>query len=86
MEQEHAEQPQGAQARKLVPLTEWPSRFGWPPLGGLRSMVHNAEKNGFHRVIRRVGTRVLLDVDEWNAWVDTQDAEASAKLKRPTAR
>ena len=36
-------------------------------------MVHNAEKNGFHRVIRRVGTRVLLDVDEWNLWVDAQN-------------
>ncbi len=57
---------------RLIPLTEWNQYHPWPPLGGLRHLVFNAEYNGFDRVVRRVGRRVLIDEAAFFKWVDAQ--------------
>lgn len=57
----------------LIPLTEWPKHHAWPPLGGLRYLVFNADKNGFSSVIRRVGKRVLISEPEFFEWVEKQN-------------
>ena len=64
-------------APRLIPLTAWPKFHQWPPLGGLRHLVFNADKNGFDKVIRRCGRRVLLDETAFFAWVDAQNAGAA---------
>lgn len=66
------ETPTALQPR-LIPLTEWPKHHEWPPLGGLRHLVFNAQTNGFDRVIRRVGRRVLIDEQAFFEWVDEQN-------------
>ena len=58
---------------RLIPLTEWPAHHPWPKLGGLRHLVFHADKNGFDRVIRRVGRRVLIDEAAFFAWVAEQN-------------
>lgn len=58
--------------RKLIPLVEWPKMHTWPPLGGLRHLVFHAKANGFDRVIRRIGKRILIDEQEFFNWVDGQ--------------
>lgn len=60
-------------SRHLIPLTKWPENHSYPPLGQLRALVFNANKNGFHKVIRRCGRRVLLDQDEYFIWLDSQN-------------
>ena len=60
--------------RKLIPLTEWPNHHSYPPMGQLRALVFNAKDNGFDKVIRRVGKRILLDEAEYYAWVDKQES------------
>jgi len=57
---------------RLIPLTQWGEHHSWPPLGGLRHLVFHANSNGFDRVIRRVGRRVLIDEDAFFRWVDEQ--------------
>lgn len=57
----------------LIPVTEWPKHHSWPPLGGLRHLVFNAQTNGFDKVIRRVGRRVLIDEQAFFEWVDAQN-------------
>ncbi|MCB9729125.1 MAG: hypothetical protein H6744_21615 [Deltaproteobacteria bacterium] len=59
---------------RLIPLTQWNKHHTWPPYGGLRHLVHHADKNGFTRVIRRVGRRVLIDEQAFFEWVDTQNS------------
>lgn len=55
---------------RFVPVTHWNQRHAWPPIGGLRHLIFNAQSNGFDQVIRRVGRRVLIDEQAFFAWVD----------------
>ncbi len=57
---------------RLIPVTEWSQHHSWPPLGGLRHLIFHADSNDFHRVIRRVGRRVLIDEQAFFAWVEQQ--------------
>ena len=67
-------QPQlpAASSPRLIPASAWNQHFEWPPQGGLRHLIFHAKNNGFDRVVRRVGRRVLIDVNAFFAWVDSQ--------------
>ena len=54
----------------FIPVTDWNQRHPWPPIGGLRHLIFHAASNGFDKVIRRVGRRVLIDEAAFFAWVD----------------
>ncbi len=56
---------------RLIPLTNWNQHHAWPPIGGLRHLVFFENTNGFHKVVRRVGRRVLIDEAAFFAWVDS---------------
>lgn len=56
--------------RKLIPIPQWNDLHPWPPQGGLRHLIFNAEKNGFNKVIKRVGRRVLIDEEAFFLWLD----------------
>lgn len=60
----------GAAHTRLIPLTDWNNHHAWPPIGGLRHLVFFENTNGFNKVIRRVGRRVLIDEAAFFAWVD----------------
>lgn len=62
---------------KLIPVTVWAERHAWPPIGGLRHLIFFAESNGFNRVVKRVGRRVLIDEAAFFEWVSQQDGKAS---------
>jgi hypothetical protein len=66
---------------KLIPLTEWAAHHSYPPIGQLRSLVFNAQKNGFDQCIRRIGRRVLIDEASFFAWVETQNQKLSGGAK-----
>ncbi len=55
---------------RVIPLTKWNEYHEWPPLGGLRHLVFNANTNGFDKVMRKVGRRVLIDEDAFFEWVN----------------
>lgn len=60
---------------KYLTVRQWVNEHPWPPIGGLRHLIFNAEANGFNKVIRRIGRRVLIDEDEFFNWVNTQGAK-----------
>ena len=67
-------------SNRLIPVTEWNKHHTWPPLGGLRHLVFHEATNGFARVVKRVGRRVLIDERAFFEWVDeqnTSDPQAS---------
>lgn len=61
---------------KLIPLTSWSLFHPWPSVSGLRYWVFHSETNGFNKVIRRVGKRILIDEAAFFDWVNSQQGEA----------
>ncbi len=67
-------QTEGSPPARLIPVTKWPERHEWPPIGGLRHLIFNARTNGFDKVIKRCGRRVLIDEKAFFVWLDNQNA------------
>lgn len=59
--------------RRLIPVPDWNKHHPWPPVGGLRHLIHYAKDNGFDNVIRRAGRRVLIDESAFFEWLDKQN-------------
>lgn len=56
--------------RTLIPVSEWPLHYTWPPIGGLRHLIFQ-NRDGFRdKVVVRCGRRVLIDVDKFHQWLD----------------
>jgi hypothetical protein len=62
---------------RWITVRDWGKHHDWPPIGGLRFLIFNAERNGFSNVIRRVGRRILINEQAFFAWVDAQGKPAS---------
>lgn len=58
------------QRSRLIPVTKWNNYHAWPPIGGLRHLIFNAGTNGFNKVIRRVGRRILIKENAFFRWVE----------------
>lgn len=58
---------------RLIPLTEWSKYHVYPPVGGLRHLVFYSDENGFHKVVKRIGRRVLIDETAFFEWVKEQN-------------
>ena len=55
---------------RLIPVTKWNDYYDYPKLGGLRALIFNEHTNGFDKVIRRIGRRVLIKEDAFFQWVE----------------
>lgn len=60
---------------KLIPAADWDKYHPWPPIGGLRHLIFFAESNGFNKVIRRIGRRVLIDEAAFFKWANSSNTE-----------
>lgn len=38
----------------------------------IRWLIFNEKQNGFNVCVRRVGRKVLLDLDQFDSWIDEQ--------------
>lgn len=63
----------------LIAITDWAKFHRWPPLGGLRHLVFNAKKNGFEKVIKRCGRRILIDEKKFFEFVEQKNKETFSK-------
>lgn len=61
---------------QLIPVPHWNKYHPWPPIGGLRHLIFNAESTGFNKVLRRIGRRVLIDEAAFFEWVNSQGGKA----------
>lgn len=57
---------------RLIPVSEWNNYHIWPVTSGLRYLIARGQSNGFNRVFRRVGRRLLIDERKFFAWVEAQ--------------
>lgn len=54
---------------RYIPVPDWNKHHVWPSVAGLRNLIFNRDKNGFSKVIKKVGKRVLIDEAAFSAWV-----------------
>jgi hypothetical protein len=59
--------------KRLIPVPKWNEFHTWPTVNGLRYYIFNAEFNGFNRVIKRIGRRILIDEAAFHTWVEEQN-------------
>jgi hypothetical protein len=71
-----------ASALRFWTVKDWAANHSWPSEGGLRHLIFYADKNGFSRVIRRIGRRILLNEQEFMAWVENQKGDSLDGLER----
>ena len=67
---------QNEQKINLIPVTKWNDYHLYPTIGALRALIFNAHKNGFDKVIRRIGGRVLIKEDAFFEWVEEVNTKA----------
>ena len=60
---------------RFLTVRQWCSEHSWPPKGGLRHLIFNANKNGLGQAIKKVGKRVLIDEAAFFSWVGNQRKE-----------
>jgi hypothetical protein len=66
---------------RLIPVPDWNKYHAWPPKGGLRHLIFNADTNGFKTAFKRVGRRVLERFRLWCSGI-TAMAEVLAAFGR----
>jgi hypothetical protein len=71
-----APEVQGPPGRRLIPLSSWNDYHPWPTEAALRHLKKHASHNGFRRVIRIIGERIVIDEQAFFVWVDEVDASA----------
>ena len=57
----------------LIPVPKWKEYYEWPTEAGLRYYIFNAEFNGFDKVIKRIGRRILIDENQFFQWVENKN-------------
>lgn len=67
---------------RLIPVPQWPEVHPWPSVAGLRHLIHFEKDNGFDRVVRRIGGRVLIDEQAFFAWADSVSAPKQNRRRR----
>jgi hypothetical protein len=70
---------------KLIPVNEWGNHHPWPPIGGLRHLIFHEETNGFDKVVRRIGSRVLIDEAAFFEWVNEATKPRTKKRRRASS-
>jgi|GEM_PF-1356085 len=58
------------QGKRLIPVTKWNNYYDFPTVSALRQLIFNQHKNGFDKVVRRVGGRIVIKEDEFFRWAE----------------
>ena len=65
----------------LIPLSKFNEYFKYPSVGALRQYNFNAHRNGFDKVIRRIGCRLYIFMPAFKEWVDNGTRQKACKSK-----
>ena len=57
---------------KYMSVKKWVSTFGYIPEGGIRHLIFS-NPNFNEKVVRRIGKKVLLDVQALELWISEQN-------------
>lgn len=63
-----------AEARSYLTVKQIPERYPAFSENSIRWAIFNKEINGFNKVIRKVGRRVLIDEEAFVQWIERSAA------------
>lgn len=55
---------------QLLTVNQFVEKHQFATFGGLRHLIFYANTNGFSKVIKRIGRRILLDENAFFEWVE----------------
>lgn len=61
---------------RFLTVKQFPSYYEAFSESALRWLIFNEKNNNFHRCIRRVGRKILIDVVEFENWISEQQGES----------
>ena len=67
------------QNNRLLTVKKWAETHDYPSEGALRALIFNAKKNGFDKVVKRIGGRVLISENAFYQWVEDIQANGGKK-------
>ena len=73
----NAERGSSMEFQKLMSVREVAAASPVFSEASLRWLIFNRDKNGFDEVVVKVGSRVLIDTDRFNAWLDSNRVAGS---------
>lgn len=62
-----------ADQTRFIPVPQWEKYHSWPSKAALRALIFKAKENGFDKVVKRIGRRVLIDENAFLDWVEDQN-------------
>lgn len=62
------------QARRFATVNQTSQIYPAFTVSSLRYLIFNRKTNGFDKCIYRVGRKILIDVDLFEAWIDERKA------------
>jgi len=63
-------------AKRLATVKQIPKIYpGVFTQSSIRWLIFNEKENGFTQCVRRLGTKVLIDLDRFESWIDQQANE-----------
>jgi hypothetical protein len=62
------------QTDEYVTVAQLAQRYPAFSQGSIRWLIFNGERNGFNRVVRRLGRKVILNLSEFRKWLEEQTA------------
>jgi len=72
------------QLKRFAPPKKIPSLFpGAFTESSIRWLIFNEKINGFSCCVKRIGRKVLIDIDEFESWVSKQTGGGYDKAKHP---
>jgi hypothetical protein len=71
--------PSNQATQRFIPLVDWPKYHPWPPIGGLRHLVFHSASNGFRRVYKKCGRRILIDEQKFFEFLEQKNQENPKK-------
>lgn len=64
------------QPTRYIPVPQWEKYHEWPKAGGLRHLIFYRNKNGFNKVIKKIGRRVLIDETAFFNWINERNKKS----------
>ncbi len=54
----------------LIPVSKWNDVHAYPTVKALRQIIFAKKKNGFSKVLRKIGGRLYISESEFFKWVE----------------
>lgn len=55
----------------FIPVSKWNDVHKYPTVKALRQIIFHKDKNGFEKVLRKVGGRLYICEKDFFAWLDS---------------